>query len=132
MTWLFDCEESQACTIAARALGIEAYSCDIQPCSGGHPEWHLQMDAFDALHIRKWDRIMIFPPCTKVAVSGNGTYANTSGRMEDATWSQELYKQACNVCDKVAMENPVGVLNALFPWLPKPQYVDLWWFGTKE
>ena len=44
---LVACEESQAVCKAFRALGHEAYSCDIQPCSGGHPEWHLQVDDLD-------------------------------------------------------------------------------------
>ncbi len=131
MKILLGCEESQELCKAYRALGHEAYSCDTQPCSGGHPEWHLQMDVFEALYLMRWDRIIIFPPCTKVCVSGNGTYAGTQERIDAATWNQELFKQACNVCDHVAMENPVGVMNSLFPWLPKPQYVDLWWFGTR-
>lgn len=45
---LVACEESQAVTIRLRALGIEAWSCDIEPCSGGHPEWHLQQDVCKA------------------------------------------------------------------------------------
>lgn len=49
MKILVGCEESQAVTIELRKLGHEAYSCDLQECSGGHPEWHLQMDVFEAL-----------------------------------------------------------------------------------
>lgn len=69
MKILVACEESQAVTIELRRLGHEAYSCDIEPCSGGHPEWHLQVDALELLKM-KWDMILAFPPCTHLAVSG--------------------------------------------------------------
>lgn len=54
---LVACEESQAVTKELRALGHEAYSCDILPCSGGHPEWHLQQDVTGLLE-REWDMVM--------------------------------------------------------------------------
>ena len=54
---LIACEESQAVTKEMRALGIEAYSCDIEPCSGGHPEWHILGDVTPLLE-REWDLIM--------------------------------------------------------------------------
>jgi len=63
MKILVACEESQAVTIELRKLGHEAYSCDIEPCSGGHPEWHLQQDVIPLLK-EKWDMIIAFPPCT--------------------------------------------------------------------
>lgn len=69
MKILVACEESQAVTIELRRLGHETYSCDIEPCSGGHPEWHLQVDALELLKM-KWNMILAFPPCTHLAVSG--------------------------------------------------------------
>ena len=63
MRVLVACEESQAVTMAFRSLGHEAYSCDIIPCSGGHPEWHIQCDALELLKLR-WDMIIAHPPCT--------------------------------------------------------------------
>ena len=66
---LIACEESQAVTKEFRKLGIDAYSCDIEPCSGGHPEWHIQGDVTPLLKER-WDMILAFPPCTQLAVSG--------------------------------------------------------------
>lgn len=69
MKILVACEESQAVTIELRKLGHEAYSCDIEPCSGGHPEWHLQVDALELLKIR-WDMIIAFPPCTYLSNAG--------------------------------------------------------------
>jgi hypothetical protein len=68
------CEESQAVTIELRRLGHEAYSCDIIPCSGGHPEWHLQQDVIPLL-AEHWDMILAFPPCTALAVSGARHFA---------------------------------------------------------
>lgn len=69
MKVLCACEESQAVTIELRKLGHEAYSCDILPCTGGHPEWHIQDDVVSLL-TETWDMIIAFPPCTHLAVSG--------------------------------------------------------------
>ena len=63
MRILIACEESQAVTKEMRLLGHDAYSCDIEPCSGGHPEWHYQQDVIPLLS-DDWDMIIAFPPCT--------------------------------------------------------------------
>lgn len=126
------CEESQVVCKAFRERGYEAYSNDLLPCSGGHPEWHLQMDCFDALHSRAWDLIIMHPPCTAIAVSGNSTYAGTQERKDAADWTCNLFQVATMHCDRVAMENPVGVLNTHHPILPKPQYIQPWQFGHGE
>ena len=70
MKILVACEESQVVTKEIRKLGHEAYSCDILDQSGGHPEWHLKMDVFDAIKMKQWDMMIAFPPCTDLAVSG--------------------------------------------------------------
>ena len=64
MNVLIGCEESQEVCKAFRTLGHEAYSCDLKPCSGGYPEWHLQIDIFDAITLRDWDMGIFFPDCT--------------------------------------------------------------------
>lgn len=69
MKILVACEESQAVTIELRRLGHEAYSCDLEPCSGGHSEWHLQVDALELLKMQ-WDMILAFPPCTYLSNAG--------------------------------------------------------------
>lgn len=69
MKVLVACEESQAVTIELRKLGHEAYSCDIQECSGGHPEWHIKGDALELLKL-KWDLIIAHPPCTYLTNAG--------------------------------------------------------------
>lgn len=68
---LVGCEESQVVTIALRNLGHEAYSCDILPQSGGHPEWHIKGDVFEAISSKSWDAGIFFPPCTYLTVSAN-------------------------------------------------------------
>jgi hypothetical protein len=77
MKILVACEESQAVTIAFRELGHEAYSCDIEPCSGGHPEWHLQQDVIPLL-AEKWDLVIAFPPCTYLTNAECVTYKKGS------------------------------------------------------
>ena len=85
MRVLVACEESQEVCKAFRALGHEAYSCDIEPCSGGHPEWHLQCDALEIIKMR-WDLIIAHPPCTDLAVSGAAWFAEkrADGRQQAA------------------------------------------------
>ena len=67
---LIACEESQAVTIAFRALGYEAFSCDTEECSGGHPEWHIRDDVTKILG-EPWDAVIAFPPCTYLTATGN-------------------------------------------------------------
>ena len=135
MKVLIACEESQAVCRAFRELGHEAYSNDIQECSGGFPEWHLKIDAIEAINLKEWDLIIMHPPCTKLAVSGNRWYGSTTERynerLESVIWTQKLWDTATSKCDKVVMENPVGVLNSLGSF-PKPQYIQPWQFGHGE
>lgn len=135
MKVLLGCEESQAACIAFREKGHDAMSCDLLPCSGGHPEWHLQMDIFTAIRGQKWDLIILFPPCTKIAVSGNRWYGEGmerhNERLEAVQWTQSLWDYACDHCDNVALENPVGTLNK-YGEFPKPVYIQPWQFGHGE
>lgn len=64
------CECSQKVCKEFRKLGHTAYSCDIQDCYGEHPEWHLKMDAREALTLRKWDLCIAHPPCTFLSNAG--------------------------------------------------------------
>ena len=88
MNVLVACEESQAVTKELRALGHNAFSCDLLPCSGGHPEWHFNMDVFKVIDQKggilqngkkvkikgNWDLMIAHPPCTFLAVSGARWY----------------------------------------------------------
>lgn len=85
---LVACEESQAVTKEFRALGHNAYSCDLLECSGGHPEWHFNVDVFEIIENKggqlqngkkikikgDWDLMIAHPPCTYLAVSGAKWY----------------------------------------------------------
>lgn len=85
---LVACEESQAVTRELRLLGHNAYSCDLLPCSGGHPEWHFNVDVFEIIAQKggilqngenvklknNWDIMIAHPPCTYLAVSGAQWY----------------------------------------------------------
>ncbi len=85
---LVACEESQAVTRELRLLGHNAYSCDLLPCSGGHPEWHFNFDVFEVIENKggtlqngkkikiknNWDIMIAHPPCTYLAVSGAQWY----------------------------------------------------------
>jgi hypothetical protein len=127
MKILVACEESQAVTIELRKLGHEAYSCDLLPCSGGHPEWHLQQDVTEVLK-GQWDMIIAFPPCTYLCSSG--MHWTTRGirpqsLTDDAVAFAGLFFN--HPCPKIAIENPVGCLSTKFR---KPdQIIQPWHFG---
>lgn len=129
MKILVACEESQAVTIEMRRLGHEAYSCDIEPCSGGHPEWHLQVDALELLKM-KWDMILAFPPCTHLAVSGARYFEQKrkDGRQQAAS---DFFMRFANAdCPKIAIENPVGIMSSV--WRKPDQIIQPWQFGHGE
>lgn len=113
MKVLVACEQSQAVTIQLRRLGHEAFSCDVLPCSGGHPEWHLRQDVTRLLRER-WDMILAFPPCTHLAVSGAKHFSKKreDGRQLEAI---KFFAQFLTVeCDRVAIENPVGIISGKY------------------
>lgn len=116
MRILVGCEESQAVTIELRKLGHEAFSCDVLPCSGGHPEWHLQQDITELLK-QTWDMGVFFPPCTHLAVSGAKHFESKrkDGRQRQAI---EFFMMCINAnIPKIAVENPVGIISGKY--IPK-------------
>jgi hypothetical protein len=133
MRVLVACEESQAVTIELRKLGHEAYSCDTEPCSGGHPEWHLQQDVIPLLK-QKWDMIIAFPPCTYLTVTGNRwfnveRYGDSAiQRIKDREEAIKFFMLFANAdCDRIAIENPVGIMSSIYR---KPnQIIHPWQFG---
>jgi hypothetical protein len=131
---LIGCEESQAVCIEFRKLGFEAFSCDLKPCSGGYPEYHLQMDVFEAIKSRKWNFIGLHPVCTKMTLSGNRHYApgkpKHCERIESVEWNIGLWSTASKVCESVYMENPLGAMNG-DERLPKPQIIHPYYFGDE-
>jgi len=141
MKILVGCEESQAVTIELRKLGHEAYSCDLLECSGGKPEWHLQMDVFEAINMQNWDMGIFFPTCTYLTITANKWYKDQPKRKSGALVGEErrtareeaimffmkLYN--CKI-PKVCLENPIGVMSSRFR---KPnQVLQPWMFGHNE
>lgn len=118
MRILLACEESQEVTKRLRVKGHEAFSCDILPCSGGKPEWHLQQDVTELLK-KKWDMIIAFPPCTFLTVTGNRWFNierygdKAIKRHADRKEAIEFFMMFANAdCDKIVIENPVGVMSS--------------------
>ena len=152
MRILVACEESQRVTIELRNLGHEAYSCDIQPCSGDHKEWHIQqnvlplldghcsfrtMDGLAHTIDTKWDLIIAHPPCTYLTVTGNRWFNEerygdkARKRKQDREEAIQFFLAFANAdCDRIAIENPVGVMSTHFR---KPdQTVHPYMFGDPE
>ena len=135
MKILLACEESQAVTSRMREKGHEAYSCDILPCSGGHPEWHLQKDVTE--HLReKWDMIIAFPPCTYLTVTGNRWFnverygEKAIQRHKDREEAVKFFKLFADAdCEKIVIENPVGVMSS--EWRKPDQIIQPWMFGDE-
>ena len=129
MKILVACEESQAVTIELRRLGHEAYSCDIQECSGGHPEWHIKDDVLPLLNgdcafntmdgenhyiSGRWDMIIAFPPCTYLSNAGACRLYPKKGQLDMERYQKGLQAKAFFLrflnadCPRVAVENPVS------------------------
>ena len=127
MNVLIGCEKSQIVCMEFRKRGHDAYSCDLDPCTGGRPWWHLQMNVFDALKLRKWDLMIAHPPCTHLAVSGAAWFKikQADGRQQAAI---DFFLKLWN-CDipKIALENPIGIMST---HLRKPdQIIEPYYFG---
>lgn len=140
------CEESQAVCIAFRELGHNAFSCDIQECSGGHPEWHIYGSVFDVLEpfstfttqsgdycaVDEWDLVIAFPPCTYLTKAG-AVRMRVNGQIQEERYQKMLDGRAfflallnCG-CAHVAVENPTPLGLAALP--PYDQAIEPWMFG---
>ena len=112
MKILIACEESQTITKEFRKLGFEAYSCDIQECSGGHPEWHIVGDAISEAYSGKYQMMIAHPPCTYMSRAGARWMFPTAGnlcqvRYEKAMKAKEFFIKMINAPIKyIAVENP--------------------------
>ena len=134
---LVACEESQAVTKAFRAKGFEAYSCDLQPCSGGHPEWHIQGDAIAEAYSGKYDMMIAHPPCTYIANSGvrwlnivDGVITNKE-RKQDLLWARRFFLDLLNApIEFKGLENPIPHKHASLP--KYDQLIQPWQFGHGE
>ena len=153
MKVLVACEESQTVCKEFRALGHEAFSCDIIPCSGAHPEWHIMQDVILLLNGQcnfktmdgiehsidgKWDLIIAHPPCTYLSNAGTRHYSfkmnpqeKVYARMKLREEAADFFMQFVNAdCDRICIENPVGYMNTKYR---KPdQIVQPYWFAKDE
>ena len=137
MKVLIACEESQAVCTAFRNLGHEAYSCDIQECSGGHPEWHIMGDVLPlingncefntvdgTIHVidGKWDLLIAHPPCTYLTNVATRHYSLKCTPAEKVVERMKKREEAIvffmqiMLADvpKIAVENPIGRMNTVF------------------
>lgn len=131
---LVACEESQSITKELRDLGHEAFSCDILPCSGGYPEWHLQGDVFNYVN-QGWDLMIAHPPCTYLSVSGARHLYNKDGSKNLDRWQNQKFalefvqKLMDAPIPRIAIENPVSVISTK---IRKPdQIIQPWMFGDE-
>lgn len=125
---LIACEYSQIETATWRAAGFEAYSCDILPCEGGHPEWHIQGDALSLLEPGKWGLVIAHPPCTYLTAAG-GRYVHEPGRAELREEAARLFYSFYNFRDcPMAIENPRPLHCAGLP--PYDQVIDPTQYGS--
>ena len=163
MNVLVACEESQRVCTAFREKGHNAFSCDILPCSGGHPEWHIQGDVLNVLNPRwncdkygtetdgiifstcdgvchyiagSWDLIIAHPPCTYLTLAGNKWFKpefadRFPDRQKQRKEAVDFFMAIANAdCDKIAIENPVGVMSG--QWRKPDQYIEPYMFGDPE
>ena len=148
MKILVACEESQRVCTEFRKLGHEAYSCDIEPCSGGHTEWHIQDDVLPLLNgncdfktvngdlhhlIGKWDLIIAHPPCTYMSKAGARFMYPSAGRINQdrfhkAMKAKEFFMMFYNAdCENICIENPTPLKVVGLP--KESQVIQPYMFG---
>jgi hypothetical protein len=148
MNVLIACEESQVECIAFREMGHAAFSCDLQDCSGGHPEWHIKGDVLDVIdgdctfrtcdthmHTQRgpWDLIIAHPPCTYLSNAGACRLYPKAGQLDEERLKKGIQAKDFFMrfwyarCDKIAIENPVP--SAVFCMPPTSQIIQPYEFG---
>lgn len=148
MNILIACEESQRVCTAFRERGHNAFSCDIQECSGGHPEWHIMADCIPILRggqfctmdgtrhfVEKWDMIIAHPPCTYLSTAATQCHSpkvysleqiaeRTIKRIDAMIFFMKFVRADC---EKIVIENPQGVMSACYR--QPDQYVHPYYFA---
>lgn len=136
MKILVGCEESQVITKAFRAKGHKAFSCDLKPCSGGKPKWHIQDDLLLYIDSGEWDMMIAHPPCTFLTVSN--TYISRGCTLYTPEQAAKKQRKAVLFFMKIAeapiprivIENPIGIMSTVYR---KPdQIIQPWQFGEPE
>jgi hypothetical protein len=145
MNVLVACEESQEVCKAFRERGHEAFSCDTQMCSGGHPEWHIQGDCLEYINGNcqfstvggvqyeingPWDLLIAHPPCTDLAVSGARWFREKQMDFRQQKACVFFMQMALANAGKIAVENPIGIMSTCYR---KPdQIIQPYQFGHGE
>ncbi len=144
MKVLIACEEFQTVCTAFRERGHEAYSCDIQEPSGGHPEWHILGDALEAIKgglittmdgrthdVGRWCLLIAHPPCTHLAASGERWFAEGRKPLYLRYQAASFFLQLLTAnSDRIAIENPVGKMSTLYR---KPDcIIQPWQFALSD
>lgn len=148
MNVLVACEESQRVCIEFRRKGHQAFSCDIEPCSGNHPEWHIQDNVLPLLNgncefwtadgelhkiLGRWDLIVAFPPCTYLSNAGACRLYPSKGVLNKQRYykgikAKEFFMKFLNAdCDRIAVENPVS--SSIFKMPKHTQEIQPYMFG---
>ena len=153
MKVLIACEESQRVCIEFRRRGHWAFSCDIQECTGGHPEWHITDDVIPLLNgwktfhtcdgdvhtiLSRWDMIIAFPPCTYLTNAGTRHFSLKCSTPEKIAARWKLRKEAAEFfmvfanadCEHIAIENPVGYMNTAYR--KADQIIHPYYFAASE
>ena len=143
MNILVACEESQRVCTAFREKGHNAFSCDILPCSGGHPEWHIRCDAIAIINGNcsfmtcdgsihkidgKWDMLIAHPPCTYLTPAGACNIPKHPERIEKGYEAAAFFKLFLTAnCDKICVENPPSMKRFNLP--KYTQIIQPYYFG---
>ena len=135
MNILVACEESQRVCTAFREKGHNAFSCDLIPCSGGHPEWHIMQDVLPLLNGRcsfetcdgikheivdRWDMIIAHPPCTRLCNTSQrwlyfGSEEYKEKKQREQKEAIEFFMMFVNAdCERIVIENPVGIMSSKY------------------
>lgn len=128
---LIACEESQTVCKEFRARGHEAYSCDLQACSGGHPEWHIMHDAVEVAYSGCWDLMVAHPPCTYFSRAGYHWIYKKPEREEQLKKAFDFWLKLWRApIRQKGFENPAGWLCT--NWRRPNQIIHPYYFGDHE
>ena len=131
--WLIGCEESGRVRDALRAVGVDAWSCDLLPCTENPSKYHIQDDLLKVIKSEKWEAIIAFPPCTHLAISGAKYFEE---KIADRVVQQEAIRFVEAIwdadCPYIAIENPVGILSTKSKLGKASQYIQPYWFGESK
>lgn len=125
---LIACEESQVVCKAFRARGFEAYSCDLQESSGGHPEWHIKGDVTEILK-QDWHLVIGHPTCTFICNSGVRWLFTEPGRFDNLQLACDFFNLFKELKCPVAIENPIPHKYAVEKIGKYQQLIQPWQFG---